>query len=112
MDKNLKPYATTKRRKFFDWNAFLAQDTIKAADWVKAKVRAGSWVSCACGNQCAIIPRNNDGQPLDNSLYHSGMQFYQAIQDKDVAQARIVLGWIENRSVYLIEKLQTAAISQ
>ena len=102
MNKNLKPYATTKRRKFFDWNAFLAQDIIKHADWVKAKTRADSWVTCACGNQCAVIPRDFDGEPLDIELRKLGLHFSYAIDDRATNLARITLAKIEVRSAYLL----------
>lgn len=56
---------------------------------------AGNWVTCACGNQCDIIPRKNwksadddFGQPDDPELYRLGMQFYQIIQ-KLCSRARL-----------------------
>lgn len=46
----------------------------------KAVNASASWVTCACGNQCDIIPRDDDGSPLDDELYHLGCNFAHLIE--------------------------------
>lgn len=40
-----------------------------------AKRAAGSWVTCACGNQDARLPRHPNGTPLDFKLLNLGLDF-------------------------------------
>lgn len=86
----------------FDWNAFLAQDYITQNEWDYADSQARDWVTCACGNQCAVLPRNDDGEPQDRRLSELGMNFFDAICDHNVLDAREVLTEIEQRSAYLL----------
>jgi len=70
-----------------------------------AAERAKSWVTCSCGNQCAIIPRDSyDGRPLDEELHHLGTKFYQAIKNGQWKGAKSALSKIEKRSAKLISK--------
>lgn len=36
---------------------------------------ATNWPTCACGNQCALLPRKEDGTPLDKELVELGSKF-------------------------------------
>lgn len=56
----------------------------------------GSWVTCAVGNQCSIIPRNHYGEPEDPELREHGLEFAQnmsaieeALYEKDTEIALI-----------------------
>lgn len=95
-------------------------------DYVEA---SGSWVTCAVGNQCAIIPRNlrecsdpsddNDqpcvtDSPIDQTLFDLGMGFHEAVIDvsenpsprgpwPQLQYMSDMLELIEERSTILIE---------
>lgn len=86
----------------FDWNVFLAQDNIAEDAWKDAYELASDWVTCACGNQCAVLPRNNYGEPRDLVLLRLGNDFYHAIDSRLVEEARRTLLLIERRSTYLL----------
>lgn len=129
----MKKYTETKNRKPFDWFEALSKDcskmTIKESERLANK--AGEWITCASGNQCAIIPRDKDGEPLDKQLKSLGTQFYtegikhmhfrledaelikSSSGNKDffINQANVYrkkaikyLGQIEKRSAYLIQQ--------
>jgi hypothetical protein len=107
----MKTYSEKQGEKPFDWFEFLTRENLNDGDWLYAKDKAISWVTCACGNQCAIIPRktaegNINGEPLDKVLKLLGGDegFFYAIQEKDAKLAIEFLLAIENRSQYLIKK--------
>lgn len=68
--------------------------------------QAASWVTCACGNQCEIIPRNSVGCPEDAKLDTLGCQFYHDVSRLDVPKARKTLLAIEKRSLVLIKRIR------
>lgn len=102
----MKTYSETKGNEPFDWRAFLNQEAISEADADDAKRRAQSWVTCACGNQCVIIPRDSLGSPVDEILRKVGGDdgFYGAIKRQNWNQAKHFLDLIEIHSAYLIHK--------
>ncbi len=105
----MKTYAQTRGDKSFDWNQFLSRDDISESEWSRANSRASSWVTCACGNQCSIIPRESNGMPKDPILSRLGGGdggFYTAIKNQDVATARHLLHLIELRSAFLIQDVR------
>lgn len=74
----MKKYTETKNRAPFDWNTALSKDCKEmelkeASQLIK---RSQVWVTCACGNQCAIIPRDKDGEPINKKLYDLGVKFH------------------------------------
>lgn len=100
-----KTYAETRGEPPFDWWKALDNPTAFADN--ELAVKAGAWVTCACGNQCAIIPRFQDGQPKDDELDSLGMRFYAAVESGNWSLAKITLRQIESRSSFLIsEELQ------
>jgi hypothetical protein len=76
-------YAVSMGGQPYDWNDFLAR-AIKGAtagyEETWAINKAASWVTCACGNQCSIIPRDEDGEPQDKILSALGVDFYDEIR--------------------------------
>ena len=60
------------------------------------------WVTCACGNQCDILPRYSHGMPIDIDLSDLGMDFYYAVRDGEWKEAIQILQRIERRSWHLI----------
>ncbi len=82
MSDKFTPYVLTRgRAKPFDWNAFLANPCQKmdCGELLHASTLAGSWVTCACGNQCAVLPRNENAAPQDGTLYELGKSFSSLI---------------------------------
>lgn len=87
----MKKYVEVKKKKTFDWNVALAKD---CKDMTEKEVKkmdelAQQWVTCACGNQCAIIPRaeqetdiRKPGSPLDEKLHELGTHFYTEAIEK------------------------------
>ena len=77
----MKTYTEHKGKESFDWNAFLNKETYTLEELINAKMLANSWITCACGNQCEIIPRNETGSPCDIILYELGLDFSYAISE-------------------------------
>lgn len=93
----MKTYAESKGKEPFDWNEFLSHDIEwyldkKNSNHINAAcLLARDWATCACGNQCAIIPRYNKeaihvsgymikkGTPKDDHLQRWGSDFYGKI---------------------------------
>lgn len=95
----------------FDWNEFLVNAIINGVDEVtacNARIRAGSWVTCAVGNQCARLPRRDNGAPLDATLSALGMQFYTCVYERNWVIAHKMLRKIEERAAELIAKMRDA----
>jgi hypothetical protein len=61
-----------------------------------------SWVTCACGNLCEKISRDEDGCPNDHQLMVLGITFSDAIHEGNWDKARQVLYLIEIRSTELL----------
>ena len=97
----MNTYAEAKARPPFNWNAFLATEQ-SGTEWAIAGKLAASWVTCACGNQCAALPRDSGGQPQDLVLRRLGMQFMEAIDTAERDKARYILAQIEARSAVLL----------
>lgn len=108
-----KTYAETVGEVPFDWNLFLADPPLAdTREHLEACTRAQYWTTCACGNQCAIIPRENTdavgssrrGSPSDGTLNGLGHQFYRFICGANWRDARTTLAAIEARSAVLIRE--------
>jgi hypothetical protein len=67
---------------------------------------AGTWVTCACGNQCEAIPRRSDGEPWDEDLRDLGLLFYYQIRDLEWEEAKETLRKIEIRSAEILTGLE------
>lgn len=110
-------YSELMREEVFDWNFFLNKKMFTDEELSAAYDLSNEWVTCACGQQCAVIPRRNwDGEPLDGVLKQLGHSFNNAIYDmrhhlgiddekfdSAVSTARNLLLKIEDRSTFLIE---------
>lgn len=101
----MKSYMEEKTGETFNWYEELKKEN---PDWETLKKKAGDWVTCACGNQCSIIPRNECGCPHDDVLEHLGGSegFYGAVVDEDAEEAIHLLDMIEQRSAFLIKTIQ------
>lgn len=104
----MKTYAETNKMKKFNWYKFLERamkGKVSESEIADAQDDAESWVTCAVGNQCSIIPRDaKGGGPLDDELYDLGCDFDTAIFDKKWEKAKKLLDKIEIRSALLINK--------
>lgn len=105
-------YSESVGQPTFDWWAFLCKQSWTTEEKENAAKLATEWTTCACGNQCAIIPRNSVGTPDDMVLRALGMMFFNFIWDfadfgsfNDIEAAREVMIEIEKRSSYLISKI-------
>ena len=102
----MKTYAETQGKKKFDWNAFLENPPERRSlRHRRATDLSGQWVTCACGNQCDIIPRSASGTPFDNELESLGFSFHALIDDGQWDLAKNTLNLIEKRSSELIAEL-------
>jgi hypothetical protein len=70
------------------------------------KQLAASWVTCACGNQCSIIPRSMSGMPSDIKLQKLGQKFFNLVETWRWSDALNTLEEIEVWSAQLIEKIR------
>jgi hypothetical protein len=103
----MKTYSERKKKPPFDWNKFLDRainDQITDKEYDKACDLSADWVTCACGNQCEILPRDEDGEPLDGELYSFGLTFNKEIEEQKYKDAKKTLDRIEKRSTKLIKK--------
>ncbi len=106
-------YAESKNKPAFDWNEFLARSSWSNEDLLIATDLAANWVTCACGNQCEIIPRRTHGCPVDFELKDLGLKFSEAIgfmrwardPSFSAAGAREILAAIEKRSAHLMSRM-------
>lgn len=113
----MKKYVETEKGEIFDWNNFLKnairRKTPMDEDMIqKVYDLSEDWVTCACGNQCSIIPRYEEsdcnyyeGSPKDDLLRELGIQFHSDIDDQNWVEAKNTLRAIERRSDELIQDI-------
>jgi len=87
----------------FNW--FVALSAKRVSNWYILKVKSKSWTTCACGNQCNIIPRTHGGMPVDYELKSLGYLFHNVVTKKNKKKALEILEQIEIRSAYLIKEI-------
>ena len=108
MQSQLKSYSEVAGGISIDWWRELDRLEKKSIGGDDLHIRlnhlAASWVTCACGNQCEVIPRE-DGVPVDTELNTLGMKFYVDVRDMDISAARNTLEKIEKRSATLIARI-------
>ena len=100
-------YTEQKGYKPFNWNEFLNKKDITNDEWYDARKLSRYWITCACGTQCSIIPRNEkyNGRPMDTKLRKLGHEFCSAIYTKNKELAKEILAKIEKRSAKLIAEI-------
>jgi len=104
----MKTYSETQGEPAFNWYKALIDarnGLLNVEELYELEHKAGSWVTCACGNQCNIIPRNRDGSPQDKELAELGLEFLSAVTYPyaDYEQALEILHKIEIRSAKIIK---------
>lgn len=98
----MKTYSEKQGNKPFNWREALMDP---GADSFKLSKLAKSWITCACGNQCNIIPRDKHGIPEDRLLADLGSIFTSCIRRGNYKEALKTLTLIEARSAKLIAKI-------
>ncbi len=102
----------------FCWFLFLEQpdDQITEFQIEEAYDKSTKWVTCACGQVCASIPRNQSNEPDDETLYELGMQFMFELENareqfyirdsfkKCLNDAKDILIEIEQRTAELLKQ--------
>ena len=66
--------------------------------------RSSSWVTCACGQLCNVLPRNLDSAPVDRQLSDLGLDFADWIYYKNWHKALKILNKIESRTSQLLNE--------
>lgn len=93
----------------FNWPAFIDDAEaghLSHSELSEATQRAAEWPTCACGNQCARIPRGSEnGMPHDFELREEGVTFYNNIKYQRWDAARETLARIEKRSTQILAEL-------
>lgn len=102
-------YAEEMGEQAFDWNRALdlaiARQPVDPKTWVGMQYRSASWITCACGNQCAAIPRDISGAPIDLLLRVLGANFALQVGEEDWLGAKATLLAIESRAKELLSEL-------
>ena len=106
-------YTEKNNEESFDWNAFLNKKEITQNEWEYASLISSQWVTCACGNQCDLIPRyqhnessfDSKGTPKDNILRALGLEFNELIRLQNIGLSKLVLATIEKRSAFILANL-------
>lgn len=91
--------------KTIDWPVLIAwgqDDELSTDEHNMAIELAGSWVTCAAGRQCAVLPRQENGQPVDYILHDLGTTFYYDVLGSHWHAAQITLSMIEQRTAFLL----------
>lgn len=76
------------------------------------KLLSQNWITCACGNQCNIIPRSDTGEPDDEILSEQGLRFMEFVGREEYDKAIECLDIIEKRSAELIAELNKSEPSK
>lgn len=98
-----KSYAAATGNITTDWPRVIERlDTMSEEELTKYFDLAMNWPTCACGNQCAIIPRDRAGAPVDNSLVTDGSRFPWALDARDKVRARFYWQAIEARAAIVV----------
>jgi hypothetical protein len=68
---------------------------------------AYSWPTCACGQLCKALPRDEDGIPDDDSLIRLGLWFADSVVAEDWKHALEIFLEIEARTIELLAEMNT-----
>lgn len=89
----------------FDWFRELTKACLKSPtekEHENMSNLSASWVTCACGNICDALPRNEKNVPEDSILKNLGCNFSDHIVDGEWLEAFKVLNLIESRVAILL----------
>jgi len=113
----MKTYAEQEGKKKFNWFRFLNRKRYTKKELEKASFDAGSWITCACGNLCDVLPRDMWGEPEDKKLAYLGAKFAEKVENFNNAYANNLDSfeyWREQslNTLNKIEKRSTILIKQ
>lgn len=100
-------YAETQGQQPMDWFKTIvdARDNGISREAHTQLTRAAQmWTTCACGNQCSVLPRHESGRPLDMKIASLGCDFAACIEESDWEHALKTLEQIEHRAQVLIDR--------
>jgi hypothetical protein len=86
----LKTYAETQKAKPFNWFEWLNKKNFTLEELDEKNHLAGDWVTCACGNMCSILDREEGGEPKDEQLEDLGTDFSEHVADIHDIQEKLV----------------------
>ena len=115
-DDGMKTYAETHSKWIYDWPQIiddLEHDRYDDEGKFEVYDAASNWPTCACGNQCAALPRDEEGCPVDKVMEKLGGQFFWSIgslmasstklqREVHASRARHYMGLIEDRARKLL----------
>lgn len=109
MEKQIS-FAEANGKKPFNWHKFIELgilDQLTQEQKEKGIMLAKSWVTCACGNQCKLIPREEfiKGRPDDDILYSLGNLFAILVKIERYESAKFIIKKIEKRSSQIINEI-------
>lgn len=98
----------------FDWFKVLAKakedsGSVSREMWSDLMIYAQGWPTCACGQLCAELPRNDEGCPLDSILRDLGLLFNEQIRSRTWCWAFETLERIECRTNILLQEQEAKA---
>lgn len=68
---------------------------------------SSDWVTCACGQLCQSLERNDEGMPLDRIIRSLGEEFYSDIVNTNFKVAKETLEKIEKRTIQLLNEKES-----
>lgn len=104
----LQSYSEKKGKEPINWRDELTKAIrVEPSDYKHFDLdrAAANWVTCACGNICAAIPRNDHGEPMDDELRGLGASFYNRVKHRQWQRASEVLDAIEERSIEVLRRI-------
>ncbi len=100
----------------FNWlttlEALVAGAEISGAEYGKLLALALRWPTCACGELCKTLPRNEHGAPHDKVLQKLGSDFAGAVGFRDWTDALFLFRLIEHRTEQLLAQRSPVGIPQ
>ena len=101
-------YSETKNLKPINWNDRVNTPVVYQNDieWYQWEQEAKQWVTCAVGNQCSSIPRNELGVPIDYELQILGTAFMAYIRNRNLVDAKSTLKAIEDRVTQILRIME------
>jgi hypothetical protein len=102
-------YTEQKGKESINWNDVLERgmkDELSEEEYMNFYELSLNWVTCACGNLCAAIPRNQFGVPKDKTLSELGKKFALNFYNGDFNAAKTTLEKIETRSTELLKEMR------
>ena len=93
----------------FNWFEVLKDleqgDELSDKNYYTLTTMAGNWPTCACGQLCQALERNELGAPVDETLKTHGIKFAHLVRAKRWTCATHTMNQIEARTTELLAQL-------